>query len=341
MRPKPDNFLRYAHHRKAIRTVLDHMVSFGHSIADCLENTGLTESDIDNDELLITLEKEHLFYRNVLKLSNSTTVGLLLGKAFRIETYGLLGYALLSSETVADAIQTTADFSPLTFSHFKIDKIEGRHSSGIAFEPQSPLPQDLIQLYSDLDTSAAMTALQTIIPGEKNLAGVRLIHDDEQNRQIYEQFFNCPIEFSCPQNELLIDNKYALKQLPRRDKQATDYCRIQCQQLLSRLDDSEATADKVRAILVANPGFFPSIETVAKELDLGVRTLRRMLLKENTCFQELLQEIRRELAEEYLLSNMTLETIASKLGYSEAANFSHAFKRWNGMSPKTYRKINL
>lgn len=337
----PNKDHRYDHYRKALRAVLDEMLAKGYAADACLVNTGFSASDVDDDNLHINLEQQYRLYRNILVLRKNSTVGLELGKAFRIETYGLLGYALLSSETLADAIKTTADFSSLTFSHFLISQIDEGNLSGIAFTPHTPLPKDLIQVYSDQDTSAALTALQTILPDDVQLSLIRLIHDDERHRKIYEDFFNCDIEFSCPRNELLVNKKYAVRKLPRRDKQATDYCREQCQHLLNRFDETEATADKVRAILVSDPGYFPSLEAVAEELNLGVRTLRRMLSKEKTSFQYLLQEIKRELAEQYLLSNMSLEVIASKLGYSEAANFSHAFKRWSGVSPKAFRQSQL
>ena len=328
---------RYAHHRKAIRAVLDDMSSRGYEPSDCLSGTGLSIAEIDDDSLTLTLDQEYAFYRNILGLRKSLTVGLQLGKLFRFETYGLLGYALLSSADVSEAIQTAADFAPLTFSHFKINKIEQDSLSGIAFSPQQIIPDDLLQIYSDRDVSAAMTGLRSIIPEGVPLTLVRLIHDDKANRRSYEDFFNCEVEFYSARNELLIEKKYVERPLPRRDKEAVSHCRDQCQKLLERLSQTEATADRVRSKLVEEPGHFPNLEEVAEDLDIGVRTLRRLLRKEGTSYQLLLQEIRRELAEEYLSSNMSIEAIASRLGYSEAANFSHAFKRWSGESPRAFR----
>jgi len=49
-------------------------------------------------------------------------------------------------------------------------------------------------------------------------------------------------------------------------------------------------------------------------------------------------EVRRDLALRYLSrSELTIEAIADRLGYSDAANFRHAFKRWTGQPPSKFR----
>jgi len=71
---------------------------------------------------------------------------------------------------------------------------------------------------------------------------------------------------------------------------------------------------------------------------MSVRTLRRRLKEEGSSYRELLDEIRYGLAREYLgQTQLPLEEISGLLGYTEAGNFSHAFKRWSGMSPREWR----
>lgn len=68
------------------------------------------------------------------------------------------------------------------------------------------------------------------------------------------------------------------------------------------------------------------------------RALRRRLEAEDTSYRELLAEVRTRLAIEYLRKTaMTNEEIANRLGYSDAANFRHAFIRWTGKSPSDFR----
>ena len=90
--------------------------------------------------------------------------------------------------------------------------------------------------------------------------------------------------------------------------------------------------------LLATPGVFPDIETVAGELTITSRTLRRQLQAEGTTFRALLADVRCRLARDYLrTTGMSTEDVAAALGYSDAANFRHAFKRWTGEPPGRHR----
>ena len=77
---------------------------------------------------------------------------------------------------------------------------------------------------------------------------------------------------------------------------------------------------------------------MADRLSIHPRALRRRLEAEGTSYRDLLAEVRARLAIEYLRQTaMTNEEIASRLGYSDAANFRHAFARWTGKSPSEFR----
>jgi hypothetical protein len=57
-------------------------------------------------------------------------------------------------------------------------------------------------------------------------------------------------------------------------------------------------------------------------------------------YQTILNEIRSEIAKDYLNSSLPIEKIAEMLGFSEASAFSNAFKTWESISPKDYRLNN-
>jgi AraC-like DNA-binding protein len=69
------------------------------------------------------------------------------------------------------------------------------------------------------------------------------------------------------------------------------------------------------------------------------RTLHRHLAIEHTSYRALAKETREALATELLgTTGLTVAEVADRLGYSEVAAFSRAFKLWTGASPKTYRR---
>ena len=104
------------------------------------------------------------------------------------------------------------------------------------------------------------------------------------------------------------------------------------------LNDLDEKRYRISELLIEQPGRYPSIETIASQLNMHPRALRRRLEAEGTSYRELLAEVRMRLAIEYLRkTQMTNEEIASRLGYSEAANFRHAFARWTRKSPSAFR----
>ena len=82
-----------------------------------------------------------------------------------------------------------------------------------------------------------------------------------------------------------------------------------------------------------------SIDRVARELGMSRQTLYRRLKAEGTTFEELLDSKRRQLAVRYLgLDRISVKAVAYKLGFSDPAAFSRAFKRWTGISPSSFRE---
>ena len=67
-------------------------------------------------------------------------------------------------------------------------------------------------------------------------------------------------------------------------------------------------------------------------------TLQQRLAERGTSFQELLDDTRCELAIGYLHQPaLTVTEIAFLLGFTDASNFTRAFKRWKGVPPSNFR----
>ena len=81
-----------------------------------------------------------------------------------------------------------------------------------------------------------------------------------------------------------------------------------------------------------------SVDRVARELAMSRQTLYRRLKAEGVTFEEIFDAKRRQLAVRYLrLDRISVKAAAYKLGFSDPAAFSRAFKRWTGMPPSAAR----
>jgi AraC-like DNA-binding protein len=108
--------------------------------------------------------------------------------------------------------------------------------------------------------------------------------------------------------------------------------------LVDRLSRTGA-AYEVRKLLLEDVANRPSFAAVAKVLRTPSRTLRRHLKLQSTSFRQLSAELKAQFALQCLrCTNMTIEDIAYALGFSDAANFRHAFRRWTGKAPNGFRQ---
>jgi AraC-like DNA-binding protein len=81
-----------------------------------------------------------------------------------------------------------------------------------------------------------------------------------------------------------------------------------------------------------------TMRKTARRLGMSVATLRRRLESEGTTFRDIVEDMRKRLAERYLASREpAVSEIAFLLGFADVASFDRAFKRWMGVSPTKYR----
>lgn len=103
--------------------------------------------------------------------------------------------------------------------------------------------------------------------------------------------------------------------------------------------DTSSLSDRIRQLLRRRlGGELPSLEDVGKALHIAPQSLRRRLREEGRGFQQIKDDLRRDMAVDYLTqTRLPLIEIANRVGYSEASTFQRAFKHWTGVAPGEYR----
>jgi AraC-like DNA-binding protein len=110
------------------------------------------------------------------------------------------------------------------------------------------------------------------------------------------------------------------------------------QRLLSSPPNGDVTELLRRVLRGYRPGGWLKINQAAELADLSVRSLQRRLALDGQVFSELSDQVRCDLAMELLReSELSVEEISQKLGYSTQSNFSRAFQRWTEQSPTEFR----
>lgn len=159
--------------------------------------------------------------------------------------------------------------------------------------------------------------------------------------ETHQTLFKCPVIFDQPVNRVFYDEEVMLRPLPTANKAIAQHNDQIVAEYLARLDTKQYTKQVHEQLINLLPGGNFSIEVLAKAMNTSARSLHRQLQKEDIAYQDILNEVRKTLAEKYLLDPANSVTdIAFKLGYNDASNFARAFKRWSGMSPNEFKGAN-
>lgn len=334
----PPSFEQRMYSPHTIAAVVAELEGQGIQPAELLDGTGLAAPQLSRHTTKISYRQLDQVIRNAIRLSNDPAMALRAGLRMHVTAYGMYGYALLSSATDVEARDFAARYIRVVgpFCDFAVSSDET--TVIVAFDPMHwPNPtEDLHRFAVEFALSAHLTATKDRVGPHFAFSRVLLDYAPPSYADLYDKIFGCPILFrqsGCSYEHLRDDRAVKLAD-PRTHAMA----REMCEQLLEEINRTGGIAADIRRILIEQPGRYPSIEAIAEKLEMYPRALRRKLEAEGTSYRDLLAEVRMRLAIEYLRkTHMTNEEIAGRLGYSDAANFRHAFIRWTGKSPSDFR----
>ena len=102
---------------------------------------------------------------------------------------------------------------------------------------------------------------------------------------------------------------------------------------------SESMKAVVQRSLSAVREAMPSLEQMADRFSMSSRTLKRRLQGEQACYSHLVETELRQRAERLLREErLPVSEVAHQLGYHDVSNFSRAFRRWTGRTPREFRE---
>ncbi|MFT3778049.1 MAG: AraC family transcriptional regulator [Ottowia sp.] len=325
-----------------MKVVLATLAEDGIPPGQALAGSGLDEAALANLATRVSYAQSIAVFRNALALARDPLVALKAGARMHVTAYGIWGYALLSSRTCADMLDFAVNYRGVIgpLAQMTHDPSSDPPSCGFRVLLTPDRRDPLYRFALEFTCAAHLTLGRDILGDAFRFSTVRMACPAPAHADAYTGFFGCQTLFDQPGNKIEFDAAWMNQPPSTQDPITHAMAREMCQQILLRLDQSGGTAARVRhALLEQMPWRFPNIDAMAEQLALEPRTLRRRLEAQGTSYRQVLAEVRCVLAVEYLQkTSMTTEEIASRLGYSDAANFRHAFVRWTGKSPQEYRR---
>lgn len=168
---------------------------------------------------------------------------------------------------------------------------------------------------------------------EAQMTGPKPEHADE-----YRLIFPCPVSYEASANRLIFDVEALKAPIIQNLETLRDHLRSAPLQWFTRQEYLPVFTRRVRDIMGHMEFVEIDMESVAHQLNMTVRTLRRKLDDEGTGFQDIKDELRRDSALHLLnQSSLSIQRISQQLGFSETAAFTRSFKKWTGQTPRAFR----
>lgn len=270
-------------------------------------------------------------------LTNEPALGFYLGMQMRISAHGYLGFAAMTSSSVREALEIAMRFAPTRTSALALRlHVDGDVCALVIDEVVSlGAARDMIILSLIVGLEQIGSAL-TGKPLE-GMADVTFAMPPNFSR--FDALTRGRIRFDQPANQLVFSA--ALLDLPivLADPVARRLAQEQCERELDALGHQGNLVSRVRALVPKQAGGFCTLEEIATLVGHSPRTLKRKLAEQGTAFSEILEQQQRDRALMLLRApDLSLEHVAERVGYSDVANFTRAFRRWTGLTPGAYRR---
>ncbi|WP_204117317.1 AraC family transcriptional regulator [Paraburkholderia sp. C35] len=309
----------------------------GVSVDALFERSDVAARALEDPNARLSYHQRLIIFQNAIRLAPRADIGLLAGSRQRISDFGIYGYAMLSSQTFADALKISLDYLPLAGAMFQVryltdgDDVVLR-SSG--YEKLGPLLPFAAEFWRSSITALFSRVLEAPFPSKR----MRLTYSAPPHWRAYERLFNCPVEFDSAYMEWRFDSSVLEKKCPNANPITAQVCQQLCERILCERVDMPDLARRIRTEILNASGPFPSAIDVAARVGMSVRSLHRRLSELGFPYQSILDDVRQSLAIEFLRdTRLPMEEIAQRVGFSDAKAFRKSFRKWTGNTPSHYR----
>lgn len=281
-----------------------------------------------------------LLIRAVLDLTGNHGLGFEIGKKLTLTAHGHLGYAILCSANLGQAMQLILRFKAIRSRGMNFVLSSSGDTAILGFHPEIQIPPALRQVIDEALLSSCYRSLQFLL--NKSEIGAELWFEHAKP-DYFEQFSAqlATTHFGMLATQIRIPQELFSVALPMHNPDGLHIAIAQCQREyeLYASDENDSLL-KVRSHLQMTQNGYPTPEQLAEQLHMSPRTLRRKLQAHGSNYKKLLEDARRRDAITFIENHdIEISKVASMLGYNNPANFSRAFKQWTGNSPSQYRSL--
>lgn len=303
-----------------------------------LSKAGLTHSQIKDRQIRLRARSQVKLLEFAAVELRDDLLGFHLARDYDLREIGLLYYVLASSEIMTEALQRVERYSRIANEGVSLRLRTERETAlslrYMGLERQSDLQHIEFWMVSIVRLCRHLTS-RRLIP-----VRIKFMHHRSKAPPELKAFFGCAIEYGAGVDEIVFSNAIRTLPVSSADPYLSDLLLRYCEDALHRrvLAGNTLRSRVEHAIAPLLPHGKATAAVVAGQMGLSRRTLARQLSSEGLSFSEVLTELKTDLAKRYLIDgDLPVSHVAWLVGYREMSAFTHAFKRWTGMSPSHWQ----
>ncbi len=335
--PPPAGTVQVSVH--AVRPLLMYIAAKGHPNSVFLREHGIDPLIFDDPDARLPHATAGRLWPAAARLTNDPDLGLHVAEGIRPGGFGVLGYAVQTSENVAAAFQCLSRYHRCLHDVAEVKLAIGRDHATLSH--RLPVPGGPPRAVAEYIVAGWLVTSRQATGVNWTPSRVRFAHPAPDDTAEHQRVFGCTVQFGQDCSELVFSREVLDLPLLKADPALQAILEAQVARALQKLPKGEAATDALRRHLAGElcKGQ-PILEQIAPRLHMSPRTLHRRLEEEQTSFRDILTEVRRELAARHLAERqLAIGEIAFMLGFSEPSAFHRAFKRWTGQAPLKYREL--
>ena len=302
--------------------------------APALRRAGLQRAMLRDPDQTIPSDAALDLLEESAALSGFQAWGLRMAELRQLSDFGSVSLLISHQRTLRDAIVTTLRFRHLLNEALAMTIEEAGGHAVIREEIMSERPQ---RQGIELAVGVLMRMCGSVLGGYWKPRRVQFAHGAPSDLSVHRRVFPCGVDFDSECNGIVCASVDLDATNPRADPVMARYAR-QFVEMIPQMVSSSIDLDVRRAIYLGLPAGNATIECVAQSLGLSVRTVQRQLGAAHTSFADLLNDVRRQMAQRYIQdANCSIGRIAELLGYTTASSFSRWYTAQFGMPPRRDR----
>lgn len=301
------------------------------------ESMDLPPEPYKNPDARINKDLMEELWLEAERLTGNPCIGFETGLNFHATNMHAVGYAWLASSTLREALERLVRYQRLISTAAEMDLIEDSDGVHLQIDPSPG-----IDLADDASFTAVITMCRDMAHAEFRARSIHMMRPEPPCHRKLTEFFQCPVEYNANLDKITFTMESVDEPLTRPNPALAQASEEVAREYLANMDRKDVVARARVAIIDHLPDGEPSRREVAGELAMSERTLARRLSDRDYTFSALVDEVRGQLAKEYLRqSRFSVTDVAFLLGFSDQSNFARAFKRWTDESPTDFRARSL